>query len=137
MIPETHQGSFRGPNRLWFEPNSTERCEGTMTVGATSLDYTWSFRGKPQTGRLALFGPAPAVRAEWRDSWHMGNGTGLNGFVDEGVLRLFCTYPAGDGPEWGWRIELDMRDPEHLVLRMYNVEPDGSIQAAVDLRGGR
>lgn len=137
MIPDSHHGNWSGPNRLWFEPSSTERCDGTLSVAATLVEYGWSFRGKPQTGRMALFGPAPSVRAEWRDSWHMGAGMQLNGFVEDGVLRLFGTYPAGDGPEWGWRMELDWRDPEHFVLRMFNVEPDGTIQAAVDLRGGR
>jgi len=43
---------------------------------------------------------------------------------DAGLLVLYCTYPAGDGPEWGWRIELDTSEAEQCTLRMYNLQPE-------------
>jgi hypothetical protein len=27
-----------------------------------------------------------------------------HGALQEGVLTLYGTYPAGEGPDWGWRI---------------------------------
>jgi hypothetical protein len=138
MIPDSHRGAWRGPNRLWFEdPKSPERSDGLIDAEASSLRYRWSFRGAPQEGELRLAGPAGAVRGDWKDSWHMSNGAVMHGHAADGVLVLYGTYPAGDGPDWGWRIELDWRDPEHLSLRMFNLEPAGPAVPAVDLRGAR
>jgi hypothetical protein len=137
MIPNSHHGAWHGPNRLWFEGPDPERSDGRVEVGATTIMYTWSFRSQGQEGRLRLFGPEGAVRAEWTDSWHAKEGLALHGRYEQGVLVLFGTYPVGDGVEWGWRIELDVRDPEHFLLRMFNIEPGQSAVAAVDLRGAR
>jgi hypothetical protein len=61
----------------------------------------------------------------------------LHGRLDDGTLVLYGTYPAGAGPEWGWRIGLDTRDSEHCALRTFNLQPDGPAVQAVDLRGAR
>jgi hypothetical protein len=61
----------------------------------------------------------------------------LHGLFEENVLRLYGTYSGGEGPDWGWRIELDLRDPEHATLEMFNLEPAGAIHPAVLLRGNR
>jgi len=137
MIPTTHHGSWKGDNRLWFEGPAPERADGRFDVGANTIRYAWSFRGDPQKGTLDLFGPASSARAEWKDSWHAANGMTLHGVVTDGVLLLYGTYGAGDGPDWGWRIELDARDPEFFTMRMFNVEPSGKIAPAVDLRASR
>jgi hypothetical protein len=137
VIPASHHGTFRGPNRLWFEGPSPDRCEGTIESTASNLRYTWSFRGKPQHGEMELAGPAGALRCSWKDTWHAEQGMVLHGHARDGEVILYGTYPAGNGPEWGWRIDIDARDPEHLLLRMFNLEPDGAPVLAVDLRGGR
>lgn len=138
MLPSSHHGTWRGPNRLWLEdPVVPERCDGTIEAAATVLTYGWSFRAEPQQGRLELAGPAAALRAIWSDSWHAKGGMTLHGCADGRSLRLYGTYPAGEGPDWGWRIELDAQDPEHLTLRMYNVPPDAAPALAVELRGAR
>jgi hypothetical protein len=138
MIPSSHHGAWKGPNRLWLsDPANPERSEGTITAEASRLRYTWSFRGKPHEGELELGGPPGAVRGAWKDSFHMEKGTVLHGCFAEGRLVLYVTYSVGDSPEWGWRIEVDVRDPEHLALRMFNIEPTGTIQPAVDLHGSR
>jgi hypothetical protein len=137
MIPKSHHGLWHGPNRLWFEGPEPERSDGRVEVSAATIDYTWSFRGQRQEGRIRLFGPEAALRAEWADSWHAKGGMALHGRFDQGALVLYGAYAAGDGPEWGWRIELDVRDPEHFGLRMFNVEPDQPGVLAVDLRGER
>ena len=48
MIPNSHHGSWHGPNRLWFEGPEPERSEGRVEVGATTINYKWSFRGQGQ-----------------------------------------------------------------------------------------
>lgn len=137
MIANSHHGDWTAESRLWLEGPPAERSEGTVTVVDRSVQYRWMFRGAPQTGKIALFGPAPAIRAEWTDTFHARSGMTLHGHASAGVLSLYGTYPAGEGPEWGWTIELDTRDPEHLNLRMFNVLPEGTTVLAVDLRGSR
>jgi hypothetical protein len=138
MLASSHHGPWRGPNRLWLEdPVLPERSDGTIEAEATLLTYRWSFRGAPQHGRLELAGPLAALRAAWTDTWHAKDGMALHGCGDAGCLTLYGTYPAGESIEWGWRIELDARDPEHLTLCMYNVQPGAAPTLAVELRGAR
>lgn len=137
MIPASHHGIWQGPNRLWMEGAEPERSEGRMEVADTTVRYTWSFQGAAQEGRIALSGPPGALRADWTDTFHAPDSMALHGRLDGGVLRLYATYGAGDGPEWGWQTELDARDPEQLTLAMFNLEPDGTVHPAVYLRGAR
>ena len=138
MIPTTHHGAWRGPNRLWLEdPKLPERSDGTLEAKSAALSYTWSFRGEAQRGEIALSGPPGSVRANWTDTWHAKDGIVLHGLSQDGQILLYGTYGGGEGPDWGWRIEIDSRDPEHLVVRMYNLLPEGPPVPAVDLRGAR
>jgi hypothetical protein len=137
LIPTSHHGAWRGVNRLWFGSPEPERSDGTLDVAETTVSYTWVFQDEPQQGRIALFGPSGAVRAEWTDTFHAADGMTLHGQVDDGVLVLFGTYAAGDSPEWGWRIDLDTLDPEHLTLRMFNLLPAGPRMPAVALQAAR
>jgi hypothetical protein len=41
------------------------------------------------------------------------------------------SYPAPTGPDWGWRIELDLRLADQLQMRMVNITPDGQEMLAV------
>jgi hypothetical protein len=137
MIPESHHGAWKGPNRLWLENPEPEISDGSLIASASTLSYTWLFGGQTKEGKLALFGPAGAVRADWNDTFHATSGMALHGRFDAGLLLLYGTYAAGDGPEWGWRIEVDVRDPQHLLLRMLNIDPNDNATLAVDLRGAR
>lgn len=141
MIPASHHGSWAGTNRLWFtDPTIPLTSEGTLELAGAGLTYTWVYDGAVQRGAIQLFGPAGACRAAWTDTWHARDGMVLNGLLVGGVLRLYCTYPAGEGPEWGWRIEVDVRDPQAVELRMFNLPPDpatGPESYAVHLRGTR
>lgn len=138
MLIATHHGAWKGENRLWMEdPSKPERSDGTLELAAASIRYTWSFRSKPHQGEIALAGPPGALRADWKDSFHAENGMQLHGCLEHDVLSLYATYGAGDGPDWGWQIELDLRDPEHATLAMFNLEPSGAVHPAVWLRGAR
>jgi hypothetical protein len=137
MIAASHQGAFRGPNRLWFEGPEPERSDGTIESAAATVRYTWSFRGAAQQGEMELAGPAGALRCKWKDTWHAADGMLLHGRLLDGAILLYGTFAAGDGPDYGWRIELDARDPEHFTIRMFNIEPGGAETIAVDLRGAR
>lgn len=143
MLPATHHGSWAGPNRLWFEdPVAPERSDGRLQLEDRAIRYEWAFRGDAQSGSMTLAGVPGAVHAEWTDTWHASDGMRLYGTFEDGELRLYTTYSAGEAPEgaaveWGWRVELDVRDPEGVRLRMFNLPPDSPPMIAVDLLATR
>ena len=137
LFPKTHFGAWRGLNRLWFGGREPEYSDGTAQLDGRSLSYAWTFKGKGQEGLFRLFGPAAALRADWKDTMHANETMALHGFARDGVVYLYTTFSVGAGPEWGWQVEVDTRDPEHLVTRMFLCKPDGSVQPASDLRTER
>lgn len=139
MIPASHHGRFAGPNRLWFMPGTPAHVsDGTIEVSADRVAVTWAHEGTPHHGDITLRGPAPSCRGDYTDTFHASTTMVLHGHAPGAGVRLYGTYPAGDGsPDWGWRIELDWCDPEHFTFQMFNVLPDGREALAVDLRGAR
>ena len=139
MIPTTHHATFSGPNRLWFRPGTPAHVsDGVLEVSANRVAIRWAHEGAAHSGEVVLNGPAPSCRGDFTDTFHAGSGLLLHGHVQDASVRLFGTYPAGEGlPDWGWRITLDWSDPDHFSLRMFNVLPDGLDVLAVELRGAR
>jgi hypothetical protein len=139
MIPASHHGRFVGPNRLWFMPGTPAHVsDGALVVTADRVTVRWAHEGQPKEGALALAGPAPSCRGDFTDTFHATGGLLLHGYREGSSVRLFGTYPAGQGlPDWGWRIVLDWYDPDHFGFRMFNVLPDGREALAVDLNGAR
>lgn len=138
-MPTSHHGRWTGPNRLWvMDPNEPLRSDGTIECTAEGIDYTWSYEGKEQSGTIRLHGQPAALRIAFQDTFHSPKPMALHGHRTEGVVRSYGTYGAGpDQPEWGWILELDCRDPEALVLRMFNVVPGVGPVPAVVLHGAR
>ena len=137
MFEVAKQGDWVGSNKLWFDQPNAELSKGHIRVFKKSIEYEWSFRGLKQNGVITFFGPKTSFRAAWMDSWHSKEMTDLHGSEDHEILKLYGTYADSQEIEWGWRIELDLRDPDVFQLRMFNVEPNGTIHIAVDLRGER
>lgn len=133
LLPGSHHGSWKGSNRLWvMDPDKPFRSAGTVQGTGDEVRYTWTHEDRSQTGVIRLSGQPAALRADWTDTWHAKDGMTLHGFRREGVVQLFGTYPDGQGGSWGWQIEIDARDPESFVLRMFNVIPDlGPVPAVV------
>lgn len=137
FLHASHHGAWRGTNRLWImDPANPFRSDGTMTVESRLLRYTWSHEEKVHAGSIELKGQAAALKATWSDTFHATDPFTLHGFVDASLVRLFTTYDAGDEC-WGWQIELDLRDPEACVMRMFNVMPGFGAVPAVVLHGTR
>ena len=92
------------------------------------LDQTWSWQGEPQAGCL-LVGSDPASGSAdvyWVDTWHNGTkGMALSGAFDpQGKLVVRGRFAVGQGPNWGWRIEVDAGDGR-LAVDMFCVSPEG------------
>lgn len=100
-----------------------------------SFSYTWSYEGKPNDGIL-LAGNSnekEAVSAAWIDSWHQnGKVLHLSGDLgDDGVIKMLGSFAAPPGPDWGWRIEVSVRDGAPRIA-MFVISPDGKEDPAVD-----
>lgn len=140
------EGNWTGDSRLhlsWL-PDEADRIKAsasTLTVEAdanrkyVTVSYTWEYEGETQFGRMLVAGDrdGETLEAGWSDSWHQSGGvlhlTATS--FEENPAKLNGKYPAGDGTFWGWRIEIET-DDDTLILRMFNVMPDGPEEWAVE-----
>jgi len=125
----------------WLEDES-KRVQASLSVLEIAHDpaltyavvsYTWLHENEPQHGVMVMCGETAA----WTDSWHQ-NANLLNMKSDKAddQVSYLGSYPAGEGPDWGWRIELTM-DGAELVLTMTNIEPGAEGEWAVQARYSR
>lgn len=128
---EAHDGSqWTGSNELWVDPsgNEGEISEATLQVGKGGVTYTWAYKGTPHTGEVSW----ADNRVQWKDSWHQPEGVVLSPVTAHGALLAGeYSYPAGNGPDWHWRIKLAQRPDDSLVLQMTNIAPWGEEARAV------
>jgi hypothetical protein len=97
------------------------------------LAYRWRREGAPQDGLLVVGTDDAGATAVFIDSFHQRDAfMPCRGPVSERAVSVEGRYPAPPGPDWGWRITLDWPSAGELRLRMYNLEPDGGEQLAVD-----
>ena len=137
-------GSWRG-TKILQDPPTLDPVESPATATIVPLlerrfvrlDYTWSYKGKPQQGSILVgFNPKPArASAYWIDSWHNGFGVmTCDGTADEaGVIDVLGSYPAPPGPDWGWRIVIAPTDNAVRIV-MHNIWPEGREEPAVEAR---
>jgi len=141
-------GNWQGKNFLWLYPGdpvheSVSTADVRMTGNGqfTEIAYTWAYDGDPQEGRLFVGQTAEdgAVRAVWFDSWHLRDsfmvfkGTGDTA----GAVSLDGSYPAPDGPDWGWQIAIEPLQNDTFTLRMYNIPPGEEKVLAVEVEYSR
>jgi hypothetical protein len=137
-------GSWAGTNRLWMMPDEpVHESDTTMKValgergGFATLQYTWTEDSKAQLGLLAI-GPVldeNAVSGAWIDTFHTANSfMSLQGATGEdGNIVLKCSYPAPEGPDWGWQIRITPKPGDAFLFTMYNVSPEGEEYLAVEV----
>jgi hypothetical protein len=122
-------GNWRGTCTLQ-DPHSgvADETPSTASVIPTQdgvrLDYTWSYRGKPQEGSILFGTGGAAVTARWTDTWHTGSQPmACAGASPDGrTLSVRGTYAAPPGPDWGWRIDVIPGGEAPRVV-MHNVWP--------------
>lgn len=128
---QDHQGTaWSGSSELWLDPtgNEAESSDATLQVTPDGIEYTWSFRGKAQAGKLDWNEDGRS----WHDSWHQPEPVRLEPVSRHGsLLAGEYSYPAGSGPDWHWRIKLAQRPDDTLVLQMTNITPWGEEARAV------
>jgi hypothetical protein len=122
--------SWTGTGELWMDPlgNTANTYPCTLNVAAGEVAYTWDFEGKTKQGRFSI--ADGAVR--WSDSFHLPDGSACKPVTPSwGMLHVELTYPAPEGPDWGWQIRISQRPDGSLVLQMTNVTPWGEDGRAV------
>lgn len=141
---ETMHQSWTGTSKLhlpWlegdqkiFESESTLQIN-TCPLGKTCIvTYTWSHDGENHTGYLMFaLDPTDELTGAWMDSWHQNAAVlFMKGPKSDSAVALTGSYPAPEGPDWGWRIELNLYETDFFQMRMTNIMPGGEEEWAVE-----
>jgi hypothetical protein len=129
-------GAWAGVTRTWIDPDAAPFQSQTQGSVQMILDgrfvlylYESAIDDEPQHG-MFTFGYDTTLdqyQASWVDSYHTntaimfcaGDRTG-NGFF------VLGSHPAADGgPDWGWRTELELVEPDQLRITAYDISPEG------------
>lgn len=122
--------TLQDPGRRAPETTASDlRVAAVLGARFVRLDYSWSYQGQPQEGSL-LVGFDPEARlysGHWIDTWHMSRKVMALQAVSEssGTMNLRGTYSVPPGPDWGWRIVIEV-DALALRLVMFNMWPSGA-----------
>ncbi len=143
-------GEWRGVARTWFEPGKL--ADTSPIAGSTRLaldgmfllhEYEGALQDAPMKG-IALIGYSLAEQ-QWQVSWidSVHNGTRIMhskgqtpfSLAKKGSdpLSVIGSYPAGEGPDWGWRTTLELHGRDNLVITHYNITPDGEESIGVEI----
>lgn len=137
-------GKWEGVAKTWFEPGKladTSPIKGRIRLTLGDLCLLHEYRGKLMGSRmhglamLAYSLQEQQWQAAWMDTVH--NGTRImcsrgDGAADPKRPDVRGSYPAGEGPDWGWRTEIDLRNKNRLVIRHYNIPPGGEEYLGVE-----
>jgi hypothetical protein len=127
--------TWTGTSRLWFDPTAdpVSTSDATASIEGDVLRYTWSYEGQAHEGSYTIRRTGgDAVETTFTDTWHQKTPLVCAGTAGSGpLLSVRGAYPAPEGPPWGWRTVVSVRDSGELVLQMINVPPWGEEQLAV------
>lgn len=137
------EGEWVGPSLLCFAPDQpTITSDSTATIArvvngtALEIHYDWSYDEKPHQGVLIVADSKGDKRCEisWMDSFHYAHRIMLltGEYAGDGEINVRGAYAAPEGPDWGWRMTLEMPDAGTFILRMFNITPDEQEAWAVE-----
>lgn len=133
-------GEWEGVTRTWFEPDKLgdeSPWRGTIraVLGGRFVvhEYEGTFQGKPLVG-MALMGyhlDLDRYEMAWVDTFHCGSAImfSTGGNAGQG-FDVRGSYVAPSGPPWGWRTDIQLTEPDRLVITHFNIPPDGQGQEA-------
>lgn len=134
-------GEWQGTAKTWFEPGqlgdeSPIKGSTRLALDGTFLvhEYGGSLMGSPMRG-LAIIGYSKGEK-QWQVAWvdNAHNGTRIMLSKGEGAApNVTGHYPVPGHPDWGWRTTLEMAGPDQLVIRHYNITPEGAEAIGVEI----
>lgn len=139
-------GKWAGRAKTFFKPDEVgddSAIEGEFRMGIDGHflfhEYTGPHCGETMYG-LETIGhnvDLGKLQMAWVNSCHTNSQImNFEGEVPEtpnpfSVSNLY--KHAEDHPEWGWRIEYDLKDADNLVINHYNITPEGEESLAVEI----
>ena len=126
-------GGWKGSKTVWPGPNADAissdvwldarlAARGKFIVFA----YDWTVTGEAQQGELGFSLASDGVTAQgwWIDSWHNDNAVMqlAGSATGNHVVMLSGTFPAPDGPDWGWDIKISTKETEMDIV-MWVIPP--------------
>ncbi|MCC7477906.1 DUF1579 family protein [bacterium] len=142
-------GEWAGTAKLWFErgvlvEENKVRCTTEALLGGRFLHCQYSAKSQEfDSEGLGIYG-FDLQRGIWIgsrvDNYHNGTtrmvSEGNGKEVAEG-FSVLGRYSDGQGGYWGWRTELRLDGPEHLVIAHFNIPPGEPEYIAVEYAMGR
>jgi hypothetical protein len=134
-------GTWSGTNRLYLEPGNLageSATSGTVRLvlgGKVAVhEYEWSFEGETHSGVALLAANDDGYQVSWADSFHTASAIMSFGPVagEEGLV-VHGTYPAPEGPDWGWTIKWSKPSESELLVEMWNIPPGADPGLAVEM----
>lgn len=137
------RGVWSGTYKVWLKPgNPTSSSDIRLTVQSIAnshyflITYYWFWKNKKQEGVFLIGGQDSAVYVTWGDSWHQQpkpmNCTGTYK-SETNSFDFTGSYDTGpDTPQWGWRTEFIKKNDKTLIMRAYNITPEGEEALAVE-----
>jgi len=137
-------GRWRGVTTTWFEPGpgfqDPWEVEFRLLPGGNFAlqEHSIQVQGQPHQG-WALIGrdDHEHYSVSLADSFHTST-TGvlhMTGGLEDGALSVLGSYAAGE-ERWGWRTTMTF-EGESLLIRAFNIAPDGSEYPALEARLNR
>lgn len=139
-------GTWQGTARTWFEPGKlADESVITGTIkqvldGRFLLhEYKSSFAGKALEG-ITILGydlNTRSFQTAWIDSFHMGTGIMLSKTKTEtGPFEVQGGYEVIQNNKeeiWGWRTEVFLGGKNNLIIKAFNIDPEGQESLASEI----
>lgn len=136
-------GDWSGTVKVWFEPDQLA-SEGSVRGRIRSVlngrfvihEYEAQCMGETENG-VAIHGyhlDRHCYESAWIDSFHTGTQIMVSRGVPTAVLHSVTGSYGGesDGEAWGWRTEIELKSADRLLIRMFNITPQGEESLAVE-----